>query len=54
MVSQIGWIVTTSSYEDSVSTTVDKPGFVETTCANSSIWEDDASLEVLIVLVSVE
>ena len=46
--------MTTSSYEDFVSTIVDKPGFVETTCADSGIWEDDASPEVLMVLVSVE
>ena len=50
----IGWIMTTSSYEDSVSTTVGKPGFLETTCAKSIIWEDDASPEVLMVLVSVD
>ena len=42
------------SYEDSISTTLYKPGFVETTCADSGIWEDDASLEVLMVLVSIE
>ena len=54
MVSQIGWIVTIGSYEDSISTTVEKPGFVETTCANSGIWEDDASPKVLMALVLVE
>ena len=54
MVSQIGWILTMGSYEDSVSTTIDKPKFVETTCANSGIWEYDASPEVLVVLVLVE
>ena len=54
MVSLIGWIVTTGSCEDSVSKIVDEPGCVETTCAYSSIWEDDASPYVLTVLVSVE
>ena len=46
--------MTTGSCEDSVSTKVDKSGCVETTCADFGIWEDDSSLEVLIVLVSVE
>ena len=54
MVSLIGWIVTMGSCEDSISTTVDKPGFVEKTCVDSGIWEYDASPEVLIVQVSVE
>ena len=54
MVSVIGWIVTTGSYEDSVSITVDEPGFVETNCADSGICEDDVAPKVLIVLVSVE
>ena len=54
MVSLIGWIMTTSSCEDSALITVDEPRFVETNCADSGIWEDDASLEVLMVLVSVE
>ena len=54
MVSLIGWIVTTCSYEDSVSTTVDEPGFVETNCGDFGICEYDASLEVLMVLVLVE
>ena len=44
----------TGRCEDSISTTVDEPGFVETTCADYGICEDDASLEVLMVLVSIE
>ena len=54
MVSLIGWIVTTSSSEDFVSTTLDEPSFVETTCANSGICEDDVAPEVLVLLVLVE
>ena len=54
MVTLIGWIVTTDNGDDFVSTTVDEIGFVETTCADSGIWEDDASPEVPIVLVLVE
>ena len=46
--------MTTGSFEDSISTTVDELVFVETTCVNSGIWEDDASPEVLMVLVLVE
>ena len=54
MVSIIGWIMTTGSFEDSISTIVDEQGFVETTCVESGICEDDVTPEVLIVLVSVE
>ena len=54
MVSLIGWIVTTCSCEDSVSTIVEKPIFVEKTCSDSGICEYDSSPEVLMVLVSVE
>ena len=54
MVSLIGWIMTTGSCENSVSTTVDEPGFVETTCVDSGICEDDVAPEILIVLVLVE
>ena len=54
MVSLIGWIVITSSCKESILTTTDEPRFVETTCVDSSISEDDVALEVLIVLVSVE
>ena len=54
MVSLIGWIVTRASYEDSVLTTVYELGFVETTCANSSIQENDISPEVQILLDSTD
>ena len=42
------------SCEDFVSTTIDEIGFVETTCADSGICEDDVAPEVLIVLFSIE
>ena len=53
MVSAIEWIVTTGSYEESISTTVNKPRCVETIWANSGL-NDDVSLEVQIVLDSAD
>ena len=44
--------MTTGCCENSVSTTVDEPGCVETTWANSGLLENDVSLEVRIVLDS--
>ena len=54
MVSLIRWIVTKGSCEDSVSTTVDEPGCVETTCENSCLWENYVSPEVRAVLHSAD
>lgn len=54
MVSLIGWIVNTGSYEDFVSTTTDETGFLEASCVDSSIREHDVMQEVIIVLVSLE
>ena len=52
-VSQIGWIVTTSSCEHSVLTTVNEPGCVEKIWANSGL-KDDVSPKVQIVLDSAD
>ena len=53
MVSAIEWIVTKGNYEDSVSTTVNEPGCVETIWANYGL-KDDVSPEVWIVLDSAD
>ena len=49
----IEWIMTIGSCEDSVLTTVDKPGYVEIIWAKSSL-NDDVSPEVWIVLDSAD
>ena len=52
MVSVTEWIMNMDNYEGSVSTTVNELGCVEITWANSSLWENDVSPEVRIVLDS--
>ena len=54
MVSLIGCVVSTGSYEESISMTVDKPGCVETTWDDSGRCDEDDAPEVLMVLDSLE